>query len=835
MSRRLRGFSRSNISLDYNLYRVGVPISGVIDDVLSVIDIQPEGVEQTMVLVHGYAGCAETWEHQINYFSSTWRVIAPDLRGHGMSDAPYSEYTMPELVNDLYGITQDLGLPKKFVLVGHSFGGSLCTEYALAHPEQIDRLVLIATAGEWPLPKALQYLFHLPSAIFRPVWKYRPRWNAEVHVIKRMMLNNLLRWDGWPRLKKISVPTLVLTGERDNYFPQAVYREVGTAVPGATVIDIGASKHKVQLERHKAVNRSIEQFVQEGSQRSSWRGVSTESSLVAKRPWVTAYDEDTPLTVPIPRRPVQDFLESSAEWLPKRAATVFYGSRLNYRQLDQKTNQLAHVLHGLGLQPGDRVMIVLPNMPQFIMAYYATLRNGAVVVLPNPDANARQILRLARTTGASVLITLRAFAPMADMVFQLTEVKHILTADIKKVVSRRVYGKLLDRWGVSDLVQENPVQEALDGGLASAALSDLMKDAPLEFKPVSTPMDSLATIVFTSGTTSRPKGVCLTHENLIANAIQARHWIASLRYGEETILSVLPFLHSYGMTTGMNLPVAMGATIVILPVFELQQVLEHIRDYKPTMFPGVPSIYAAINQAPNVRAYGLSAVRACLSGAAPLPIEVKEAFEKLTQGKLAEGYGLTEATTVTHANPLVSGEKTGSIGVPIPNTDAKIVDLASGEELPPGEIGELVVRGPQVMKGYWQMEEETAEALKDGWLYTGDVALRDEEGYFQIIGRMRDTIMAGEFSVFPRDVEEVLYENSKVQEVAVVGVPHTESGQKVKAFVVPRPGTNLSEEELMELCRRRLDEYAVPWDIEFREELPKSFIGKVIRRLLVEE
>jgi long-chain acyl-CoA synthetase len=289
------------------------------------------------------------------------------------------------------------------------------------------------------------------------------------------------------------------------------------------------------------------------------------------------------------------------------------------------------------------------------------------------------------------------------------------------------------------------------------------------------------------------------------------------------------------MTTGMNLPIAMGATMVLLPVFEVQQVLEHIRDYKPTMVPGVPSMYAAINQASKLRDYGLSSVQACISGAAPLPIEVQEAFEKLTQGRLAEGYGLTEATTVTHANPMYGKRKTGSIGVPVPNTDAKIVDLASGEEAPAGQLGELVVRGPQIMKGYWKMEEETATVLKDGWLYTGDVAVMDEEGYFKIIGRMRDTIMAGNFSVYPRDVEEVLYENSKVQEVAVVGVPHAESGQKVKAFVVPRPGTNLSKEELIDLCQRRLDEYAVPWDIEFREELPKSFVGKVIRRMLVEE
>jgi long-chain acyl-CoA synthetase len=835
MSRQLRGFKRSAVTLDYNLYRVGVPITGIVDDELSVIDIQPEGVEQTMVLIHGYAGCAETWEHQINHFSNTYRVIAPDLRGHGMSDAPYSEYTMPELVDDIYTITQELELPEKFILVSHSFGGSICTEYALAHPEQIVKLVLIATAGEYPLPKILQLIFHLPAAIVRPFWKYRPRWNAEVHVIKRMMLNNLIDWNGWPKLKQISVPTLVMTGERDNYFPRAVYDDVGQTVPDAVVIDIGASKHKVQLERHQAVNRAIERFIASDGERTSWRGATAESSLVNRRPWVTAYDDGTPWTVPIPRRPVQDFLESSAEWLPKRTATVFYGSKLNYQQLNRMTNQFAHVLHGLGVQPGDRVMIVLPNMPQFIMAYFATLRNGAVVVLPNPDANARQILKLARKTGAEILVTLSAFAPMAEMVRQLTDVRHVLTADISKVVSSRVYKQLLDRWGVSEMISDYPEQVAEEEGKASVAITDLMRDAPLEFKSVPTPKDSLATIVFTSGITSRPKGVCLTHENLIANAIQARHWISDLRYGKETALSVLPFLHSYGMTTGMNLPITMGATMVILPVFEMQQVLEHIRDYKPTMFPGVPSMYAAINQAPNVRDYGLSAVRACISGAAPLPIEVKEAFEKLTRGRLAEGYGLTEATTVTHANPLYGGQKIGSIGVPIPNTDAKILDLASGEELPPGQIGELVVRGPQVMKGYWMLEQETEDALKDGWLHTGDVALRDDEGFFQIIGRMRDTIIAGEFSVFPRDVEEVLYENSKVQEVAVVGIPSSDSGQKVKAFVVPRPGTDLTEEELMDLCRRRLDEYAVPWDIEFRQELPKSFIGKVIRRMLVEE
>jgi len=281
----------------------------------------------------------------------------------------------------------------------------------------------------------------------------------------------------------------------------------------------------------------------------------------------------------------------------------------------------------------------------------------------------------------------------------------------------------------------------------------------------------------------------------------------------------------------------MGATMLLLPVFEMEQVLQNIKQYKPTIFPGVPSIFMAINQAPAVHAYGLSSIKGCISGAAPLPVEVQEAFEKITRSRLVEGYGLTEASPATHLNPLEGVRRVGSIGIPIPNTDAKIVDLMTREDLPAGQVGELVVKGPQIMQGYWNPtdEEDTESVLKGGWLYTGDVAVMDSDGFAKIIGRKRDTILAGDYSVYPRDVEEVLYENSKVMEAAVVGVPRGSRGQKVKAFVVPRPGSSLSKEELLDLCRKRLDEYAVPWEIEFREELPKSFVGKVLRRLLVKE
>jgi long-chain acyl-CoA synthetase len=847
MKRKLRGLKRRAIQLDFDLYRVDVPIRGLSNVALSVVDIWPEGAEETIVFVHGYAGCVETWEYQINHFARQYRVVAPDLRGHGQSDAPFTEYTMAELVDDVNTIAEKLDLPERFILVGHSFGGSICVEYANAYPQRLEKLVLISTAGEYPLPRAASWLSRVPAAAFRPWWKYRPRWNAEVHVMKRMMLNNMRQWQGWPLLRNIRTPTLVITGERDRYFPRQVFEDVAQMVPGAEVIDIGASKHKVQLERYQAVNRAIERFIHTGieGRHLSWCEQTAGAKSPDSRPWLKSYGQHTPHTVPIPRQPLHKFLEAAADNVPKRIATVFYGSTLTYQQLEWQANQFAHALHGLGVRPGDRVMVVLPNMPQMIVAYYATLKVGGVVVLPNPDADGPAIIEQIRQTVAQVLVTMREFGGLARAV-QAHVPLTLIFVDVREVVSAHVYKQLLARWKAAGLGEQDKADESYGGYL----MRRLMMDAAREPPQVEVSSEDLAAILYTSGTTDEPKGVCLTHANLVANALQTRHWIPDLHYGQETFLAVIPLTHSYGMTSAMNIPIAMGATIVLLPVFELKQVLQHIKQYKPTIFPGVPSIYMAINQAPNVRSFGLSSIQACISGAAPLPVEVQEAFEKLTRGRLVEGYGLTEASPVTHANPLEGLRKVGSIGIPIPNTDAKIVALATGQDLAVGQIGELVVKGPQVMRGYWAPpvppdfggaggrlggKADPESVLKDGWLHTGDVAVMDADGYFQIIGRKRDTIMAGEYSVYPRDVEEVLYENSKVMEVAVVGVESGESGRNVKAFVVPRPGTDLSKEELLRLCCQRLEDYAVPWDIEFRQELPKSFVGKVLRRLLVKE
>lgn len=821
MKRILRGIKRQAIELDFNLYRREIPIRGLAGDKLSVIDMQPENIEQTIVFLHGYAGCAETWEFQINHFVKKYRVVVPDLRGHGQSDAPYTQYTMDELVADIETIVEALELPERFILVGHSFGGAICAEYANAHPERLEKLVLIATAGEFPLPRYASWMFQIPTAFYRLFWDYRPRWNAEIHVMKRMMLKNLRKWKGWTLLRNIQTDTLVITGEKDTYFPRYVFDDVPKMMPNAETYDVGSAKHKVQLERHTAVNRAIERFIDEGSKRRSWRDLDNSEDLLKRRPWLHNYSKGTPHTIPIPRQPLHRFLESAAEWVPKRTATIFRGETLTYKQLNARANQFAHALHGLGVRPGDRVLLVLPNSPQMIIAYYAVLKAGGVVVMPTPDADSSAIIATAAKVEAKVMVTLHQYAELVQAVKAKTSVEAAVLTDITQTPPNLETRKALRAVGVfmDDMIAE--VDE--DCG------SPEVKVTP----------EDLAVIVFTSGTTDSPKGVCLTHWNLVANTMQTRHWVPDLEYGHEICLSVLPLLHSYGMTTAMNVPIALAATIVLLPVFELNEVLEHIKKYKPTIFPGVPSIYTAINHAPNVRSYGLSSIKACISGAAPLPVEVQEEFEKLTRGRLVEGYGLSECSPITHANPLYGLRKIGSIGVPQPNTDAKIVDLATGETLPPGKIGELAVRGPQVMKGYWGEDLDTdnpESVIRDGWLYTGDVAVMDADGYFQIISRKRDTIMAGEYSVYPRDVEEVLYENSKVLEVAVVGVASSdEPGQRVKAFVVPRKGTTLSKEELLDLCRRRLEAYAVPWEIEFREELPKSFVGKVLRRLLVDE
>ncbi|HML21289.1 MAG TPA: alpha/beta fold hydrolase, partial [Aggregatilinea sp.] len=683
MKRQLRGLKHRSIQLDLDLYRVRVPIKDVPGASLAVVDLWPEAVEQTIVFVHGYAGCAETWEYQVNHFARDYRVVVPDLRGHGQSDAPYTDYTMDEMLRDLQTVVERLQLPEKFVLVGHSFGGSICVEYANAFPERLERLVLIATAGEYPLPRAAMIAFRVPPMFYRGVWKYRWRWNAEIHVMRRMMLNNMRKWRGWPLLRSVRTPTLIIRGERDTYFPNRVYDDVAKLVPGAEVYDVGGAKHKVQIERHEAVNRVIERFIK-GKQRSSWRGPTTRTALIEERPWLLNYHPETPYTIPIPRQPLYRFLESAADAVPKANAILFYNRAINYQQLNRQVNQMAHALRGLGVGLGDRVMLVMPNVPQMVVAYYAVLKAGGAVVLPHPDAELDELARQAHDTGTKVLVTLANFGALVETMRAQAAVETIVLADLTGLVGPPLSTRLNVQWG-------SPI--TADGkGLRSMA--DLMRNA-LDFDPaIDVSGHHVAVIAYTGGTTGSPAGVCLSHTNLVANALQIRHWIPGLKYGRESCLSVVPLAHSYGMTCGMNLPIALGSTMILLPEFDVEQVLDYVKAYRPTVLPGVPSMYLEISHAPRARTYGLSAVKACLSGGAPLPVEVKEEFEKITQGRLIEGYGLTEAGPLTHANPLSAARKAGSVGVPISNTRARIVDPGSGDVLPAGQVGELAVQGP---------------------------------------------------------------------------------------------------------------------------------------------
>jgi long-chain acyl-CoA synthetase len=820
--------------IDLELYRRRVKVAEDPPVRLSVIDVEPEIPQRTLVLLHGFAGHAMQWRYQIWQFSDVNRVISVDIRGHGQSDRPDTSYTMEELVGDLERGLRRLQVTTPIVLAGHSFGGAIAAEYAASHAEQVDKLILVATSGEFELIKLYQWAFMLPKRLLQLLTPFTRRWlGAPPHVLWTFYHNNLKSWNGWSLFRDITTPTLVIMGSRDRVFPRAVFEDVARCFPNAQAVDVGASAHMVMLERREAVDRSIERFI--GERGGSWRESDRHAMLVQRHPWLRFYEESVPHTIGLTRRSLSRFLSSAARRFPRRVALRYGGGSIRYRRLDELTNRFANGLLSLGVAPGDRVMLLLPNLPQTVIAYYGTMRIGAVVVFSSPSSDEEELARQVEDSGAETLVTLGIYEAVACAVRQRTGLKRIVFTGVADHLS------LLRRLLFS-LTHRTPAPSCDgDGGAAWVNWRDLLRTQSPQPPDLRVDRESLALIQYTGGTTAAPKGVMLSHRNLVANTLQVRHWIPDLQEGAEVVLSVLPFSHSYGMTTAMNLPLLLGATMVLLSNFVTEEVLKTIKQEKPTLFPGVPTMYTAINDFPNVRRYGIESIRACISGAAPLPVEVQESFEKLTRGRLVEGYGLTEASPVTHANPLKGLRKVGSIGIPLPSTEARILDLATGQELPPGQIGELAVRGPQVMMGYWGRPEASRAVLLDSlagegrpWLLTGDVARMDEDGYCQIISRKQEMILAGEYQVYPRDVEEVLYEHPKVREAAVVGIPSTEPGQGVKAYVVLREGERATTEELKALCRARLEEWQVPWEIEFRQELPKSFVGKVLRRLLVE-
>ncbi len=812
---------------------------------ISVIDMQPEGAQHTFVFVHGYGGSALQWLPQLRYFGQFAHVVAPDLRGHGFSDDPPElAASIDALVDDLALVIDQLGLARPFILVAHSFGGAIATEYALRAPAAVRKLILIGVPAQFRVQPWVRRLMGVPPALFQvAVQRANVALYAGLPTLRRLHDDAMAPWPGSARLPQLAVPTLVVLGQRDRVFVRERYEDVTRLIPGAQQVVIPVSAHLVQLERPEAVNRAIRRFVagqgqagvpQPGS--GALLGGGGFNRRVAA-PWLASYDNEVPEEVPVPRQTIDELLSNAAHEFPDRPALHFFGQQMPYRELDRLCNRYAHALHAQGVQPGDRVAVVLPNIPQLLIAFYGTLRAGGVVVLGSPLAQEAEIAEQLRDAGATVLVTLANYRRSISRICAGTAVRVVIYTDARE------YLPLPERLRLAQLEGLRPARSDTstandDAAPPGYAFQRLLAEQPATPLPPSRHTDDVALLQYTSGTVDPPKGAMLTHGNLMANVAQTRHWIADARRGREVVLCPLPLSHAYGVTDGMNLTVALAAALVLLPTTRIPVILRAIRRYRPSLFPGVPALYLAIANTPGVRRFGVASIRVCISGSAPLPVEVQEAFEKLTRGRLVEGYGLTEAAPSTHCNPLQGERRVGSIGIPLPSTEARIIDIATGAPLPPGAVGELLVRGPQVMQGYWQRPADTASALRDGWLHTGDLAQMDEEGFFTIVERKKDLILYGAYNIYPREVEEVLYEHPKVLEAAVVNTSASagddHASPLLKAIVVLKHGERATQEELLALCRERLDAYKVPRQVEFRTELPKNFVGKILRRLLVE-
>lgn len=548
--------------------------------------------------------------------------------------------------------------------------------------------------------------------------------------------------------------------------------------------------------------------------------------------WHDHYPDEIPVSIPYPEKPLHLFLEEAANKYHNDIAIHFMGKELTYNELFQQTKKMASYLQSLGLKKGDKLAIMLPNCPQSVISYYAALMIGGIVVQTNPLYTERELEYQLNDSGASFIVCLDILLPKVKKVRETTNIQHTIVTGIKDYLPfpKNIIYPFIQKREYNIVVK---VEQSHD----THEWKYMIDHASSEYDRVEVnPKEDLALLQYTGGTTGHPKGVMLTHYNLVANVTMSEAWLYKSKGKQQTVLAVLPFFHVYGMTTVMNFAVMQGSKMILMPKFDINSVLKTITKQRPTLFPGAPTIYIGLLNHPDIERYDLSSIDACLSGSAALPKEVQEKFENITGGKLVEGYGLTETSPVTHANLVWGKRVNGSIGIPWPDTDAKIFRLEEEMvEAEIGEIGEIAVKGPQVMQGYWNNPEETEKVLKDGWFLTGDIGYMDEDGYFYIVDRKKDMIIASGFNIYPREIEEVLYEHEAIQEAVVAGIPDPYRGETVKAYVVLKEGYQISEEELDAFCKKNLATFKVPKVYEFRKELPKTAIGKILRRKLVEE
>jgi len=547
------------------------------------------------------------------------------------------------------------------------------------------------------------------------------------------------------------------------------------------------------------------------------------------RPWLEHYPPDVPASIPYPHQSIWEALEDIASRYGDRTAFVFQNYGMSYRQLLRSSARMSAALAKVGVSRGDVVLVVLPNIPHFPVTYYGTLRLGAALASAPPTSVERELEFFIKDSGARTVVTLDLLYEKIENVWERCGVENVIVGTVTDFMPIwiRMAAPFLER-------VPKPKRPVLYGGRVHRMSSFLFSAPGLTVENAGRPQD-VALLQYTGGTTGQPKAAMLTHASLLANARQMRTWFPTLRDGKETILAVLPFFHVYGVTLVMNAGLLLAArTVLIAAGWAPAEIFEAIRRYRPTVFPGVPTLFVAIVNDERSRTYDLRSIDVCVSGGAPLPLEVKRDFERITGGHLYEGYGLSEASPLTHAQTYDGRARPGSMGLPVIDTQARIVE-ESGEPVPIGVEGELCVRGPQVMQGYWRRAEDTAATLRDGWLYTGDIARMDEDGYFYIVDRKKDLIITGGENIYPREIEEVLFEHTKVKECAVVGVEHPFGGEIAKAFIVLKEGETATKKDITQFAGERLAKHKVPRAVEFRSELPKSQAGKVLRRILAEE
>ncbi|WML40780.1 AMP-binding protein [Neobacillus sp. OS1-2] len=555
--------------------------------------------------------------------------------------------------------------------------------------------------------------------------------------------------------------------------------------------------------------------------------------MLESKPWLNHYPKEIPTTLEYSSEPVQEYLADAARKFPEKIAIHFMGKEMTYKQLYEDVVRFASYLQGhMGIKKDDRIAIMLPNTPQAVISYFGILMAGGIVVQTNPLYTERELEYQMKDSGAKVIITLDILYPRVSKVMPKTDLQHIIVTAIKDYLpfpKNLIYPYIQKKqYGIVVKVKH---------GESSHLLTEILKENPKELTKYDfNPDEDIALLQYTGGTTGSPKGVMLTHKNLQSNTLMSEAWLYKAKPGEESMLGIVPFFHVYGMTVCMILSIKMACKMILLPKFDALTTLKTIHKQRPTLFPGAPTIYIGLLNHPDLKKYDLSSIEACISGSAPLPLEVQEKFEEVTGGKLVEGYGLSEASPVTHSNFLWDVERVkGSIGVPYPDTNAKIVSIETGEDMPVGEIGEIVIKGPQIMKGYWNRPEETREVLHDGWLYTGDLGYMNEEGYFYVVDRKKDMIIAGGYNIYPREIEEVLYEHPDVLEAVAAGIPDPYRGETVKAYIVLKEGSTVTGDEMNQYARKFLAAYKAPRLYEFRDELPKTAVGKILRRMLVEE